>query len=219
MPAERWLEMTGLILVALIPFAILGIALGHLLTIDSMGPALGGITALFAFLGGTWFPITGSGWLAEVARWIPSYWLVQAGQIGVGGEAWGGRGWLVIGLWSAVLAVVAAAGLPARHQAGVRPRADTPRGGLPEDGSTLIRHGRVRSAVGPRPAGRRPPLRRRARASAGRAAGAPSSSPPSGWSTSPRRRAASPTTRAGRPPWPATPASRSSRPATSSPSR
>ena len=108
MPAERWLEMTGLILVALIPFAILGIALGHLLTVDSMGPALGGITALFAFIGGTWFPITGSGWLAEVARWIPSYWLVKAGEIGAGGETWGARGWLVIGLWSAVLAVVAA---------------------------------------------------------------------------------------------------------------
>jgi ABC-2 type transport system permease protein len=108
MPVERWLEMTGLILVALIPFAILGIALGHLLTVDSLGPALGGITALFAFLGGSWFPITGSGWLPEVARWIPSYWLVKAGHVGVGGEAWGARGWLVVALWSAVLAVVAA---------------------------------------------------------------------------------------------------------------
>ena len=58
------------------------------------GPRAGRHHALFAFLGGTWFPITGSGWLAEVARWIPSYWLVKAGQIGVGGEAWGAAaGW------------------------------------------------------------------------------------------------------------------------------
>jgi hypothetical protein len=33
---------------------------------------------------------------------------VKAGEIGAGGETWGARGWLVIGLWSAVLAAVAA---------------------------------------------------------------------------------------------------------------
>ncbi|MGD9694431.1 MAG: ABC transporter permease [Thermoleophilia bacterium] len=108
MPLTRWLEMTGLILVALVPFAVLGIAMGHLLTVDSMGPALGGVTSLFAFIGGTWFPITGDGWLSELARWIPSYWLVKAGQIGAGGASWSARGWLVIALWSIVLAAVAA---------------------------------------------------------------------------------------------------------------
>ena len=47
----------GLILVGLLPFAALGIVLGHLLTRDSIGPAIGGTTALLALLGGTWFPI------------------------------------------------------------------------------------------------------------------------------------------------------------------
>src|SRR5262249_41976576 len=83
-PFENWLRMTGLVLVALIPFAALGIALGHLLTIDSMGPALGGITSLFAFLGGTWFPITGHGFFVQFCMLLPSYWLVQAGHIGYG---------------------------------------------------------------------------------------------------------------------------------------
>ena len=41
LPAGRWLEMTGLILIALVPFAALGILLGHLLTADSIGPATG----------------------------------------------------------------------------------------------------------------------------------------------------------------------------------
>ena len=50
--------MTVFILVGLIPFAALGILLGHLLNVDSIGPAIGGITALFSFLGGIWFPIT-----------------------------------------------------------------------------------------------------------------------------------------------------------------
>ncbi len=68
LPVGKWLEMTGLILVALIPFAALGIALGHMLTPDSMGPAIGGVTAILAFLGGTWFPITGTGALASIAQ-------------------------------------------------------------------------------------------------------------------------------------------------------
>ncbi|HWE82569.1 MAG TPA: ABC transporter permease, partial [Gaiellaceae bacterium] len=57
--AHEWLQMTGLIAVGLIPFAGLGIVIGHFVTPDSVGPVMGGATALFAFLGGTWFPITG----------------------------------------------------------------------------------------------------------------------------------------------------------------
>ena len=57
MSAGDWLEMTLLILVGLVPFAALGIAIGHMLTPDSIGPAMGGGVALLAFLGGTWFPI------------------------------------------------------------------------------------------------------------------------------------------------------------------
>ena len=44
MPAREWLEMTGLLLLGLLPFAALGIALGHLLTVDSLGPVIGGTT-------------------------------------------------------------------------------------------------------------------------------------------------------------------------------
>jgi ABC-2 type transport system permease protein len=51
--ASEWLEMTGLILVGLIPFAALGIMIGHLLTPDSIGPAMGGGISLLALLGGT----------------------------------------------------------------------------------------------------------------------------------------------------------------------
>jgi ABC-2 type transport system permease protein len=80
LPAAEWLKMTGLILVGLVPFAALGITLGHVLTPDSIGPAMGGGVSLLALFGGTWFPITGHGLLAELARYIPSYWLVQAGR-------------------------------------------------------------------------------------------------------------------------------------------
>ena len=70
--------MTVLILIGLIPFAALGILLGHLLTVDSIGPAMGGGISLLALLGGTWFPIADHGFLHDLAPVLPSYWLVQA---------------------------------------------------------------------------------------------------------------------------------------------
>jgi ABC-2 type transport system permease protein len=108
LPADRWVNMTWLILIGLVPFAAMGIWLGHMLTADSVGPAIGGTTALFAFLGGTWFPITGSGFIATVAKQLPSYWVVQASRAGLGYKhPWGSHGWAVIIAWSAALIVLA----------------------------------------------------------------------------------------------------------------
>lgn len=103
LPAGSWLRMTALILIALIPFAALGIAMGHLLNDDATGPALGGGVSLFAFLGGTWFPITGGGLFADFSQLLPSYWLVQAGHVGLGAaNPWTAKAWIVIAVWSAV---------------------------------------------------------------------------------------------------------------------
>ncbi len=106
LPASQWLEMTGLILVGLLPFAALGIGLGHLLNVDSVGPVMGGLTALLALVGGTWFPVT-HGFLHDVGQCLPSYWLAQAGHMGTGGAPWGLTGWLVTAAWTIVLAVLA----------------------------------------------------------------------------------------------------------------
>ena len=106
--ASEWLEMTGLILVGLIPFAALGIMIGHMLTPDSIGPAMGGGISLLALLGGPWFPITGHGFLHDIAQLIPSYWLVQASHVAVGGHAWPAKGWIVMIAWTVVLSVLAA---------------------------------------------------------------------------------------------------------------
>jgi ABC-2 type transport system permease protein len=109
LPFGTWVHMTWLVLVALIPFAAMGIGLGHLINIDSFGPAMGGGTSLFAFLGGTWFPITGSGAFAQFCKSLPSYWLTQAGHVGLGSSSdpWGARGWIVIAAWSLAAAVFA----------------------------------------------------------------------------------------------------------------
>ena len=105
LPAQDWVRMTWLMLVALAPFAALGVLLGHLLTSDSIGPVVGGFTAVLAFLGGTWFPL-GNGVMNDIAQALPSYWLVQASHAALGGPAWPARGWVVVLAWTLGLVVL-----------------------------------------------------------------------------------------------------------------
>jgi ABC-2 type transport system permease protein len=108
LPADRWLGMTGLILIGLVPFAALGIWLGHVLSPEAIGPAIGGISALFALLGGAWGPLAVSGFMLHVAQALPSYWLVQAGHVAATGTGWGARGWVVIAAWALLFGALAA---------------------------------------------------------------------------------------------------------------
>jgi ABC-2 type transport system permease protein len=102
--AVGWLTMLGLLLVGLIPFAIMGIMLGHLISVDSLGPAIGGITSLFALLGGVFGPLVTSGVLFTIVKGLPSYWLVQAGKSALeGGHVWTGEAWIVIVVWTLVM--------------------------------------------------------------------------------------------------------------------
>ncbi|MCU1501017.1 MAG: transporter permease [Ilumatobacteraceae bacterium] len=98
-PFGRWLGMTGLLLVGVLPFVALGIAIGHLLTIDAMGPAVGGGSAFFGFLGGQWFPLPDHGALHYIGEATPSYWLTQASHVGIGAPSWNAQGWLIVGAW------------------------------------------------------------------------------------------------------------------------
>jgi ABC-2 type transport system permease protein len=107
MSASDWLAMTLLILICLIPFAALGVAIGHMLTPDSIGPAMGGGVALLAFLGGTRFPIPSHGVLHDIGQLLPSYWLVQASHIALGAHPWPTKAWIVIVGWTVVLTALA----------------------------------------------------------------------------------------------------------------
>ena len=102
----QWVEMTALLLVGLLPFAALGVMLGHLVGVDALGPAIGGTSGLLSFLGGAWFPL-GSGFMHDVAQALPSYWLVQSSSVALGGDGWSATGWLVVSAWTAVLAAAA----------------------------------------------------------------------------------------------------------------
>jgi ABC-2 type transport system permease protein len=104
--AGSWVTMTALILVGLIPFAVIGVLIGHLVTVDTMGPAMGGITSLLALLGGAWGPIGQHGWLKQLVELLPSHWLVQAGKSVMGGGSWPVKAWIVVAVWTVVLAAI-----------------------------------------------------------------------------------------------------------------
>ncbi len=104
--ANKWVEMTVLIIIGLLPFAALGILLGHLMTVDSIGPVTGGTVSLLALVSGTWFPVT-HGFLYDIGQLLPSYWLVQAGKVATDGHPWGVEGWIVVLGWTVVLAALA----------------------------------------------------------------------------------------------------------------
>ncbi|EHN09326.1 putative ABC transporter integral membrane protein [Patulibacter medicamentivorans] len=106
--AGRWIEMSVLILIGLIPFAALGILIGHLLSTDSIGPAMGGGVGLLGIVSGIWFPLDKGSFLHDIGEQLPSYWLVQAGHVGIGGDGWPAHGWIVLGVWTVVLGSLAA---------------------------------------------------------------------------------------------------------------
>ena len=100
---DEWATLIGLVLVGLIPFAAMGVAIGHLVSVDSLGPLMGGLVSILAMLGGAWGPLASGGMLLSISQAIPSYWLVQAGKTAIGGSGWPLKGWVVVGFWSLVM--------------------------------------------------------------------------------------------------------------------
>jgi ABC-2 type transport system permease protein len=102
-------KMVELVAIGLIPFAALGIFIGHQFTPDSIGPVLGGGVSVLAFIGGAWGPVGGDhGFMHNLSQATPTYWLVQAGHTLVGQKAWSATGWIVVAAWSVVLIGLAA---------------------------------------------------------------------------------------------------------------
>ena len=105
--AGQWSEMTGLLLVGLIPFVAMGITIGHVITMDALMPAVGGTVVFFALFGGAWGSFFHGGVMLTLVKLLPSYWLVQAGRVTVLHSGWPVEGWAVVAGWTALLVPLA----------------------------------------------------------------------------------------------------------------
>lgn len=106
--AGGWLTLIGLMLIGLVPLTVLGVLLGHLITPESLAPAVGGTIVVLAVLGGAYgFLLADSGPMFDVIKALPSYWLVQAGKTAVGNGTWPAEAWIVVGVWTIVLTPLA----------------------------------------------------------------------------------------------------------------
>jgi len=82
-----WLKVMAALLVAAIPFAVLGVLLGYLMTSDTGGPLTGGLLFLLAYFGGLFQPVQSmpSG-LKTIAYLTPTYHLAGVGWWALGGR-------------------------------------------------------------------------------------------------------------------------------------
>ena len=101
--AAQWLEMTGLLLVGLAPFVLMGQILGHVVAGDALVPAVGGLVILFALFGGAYGAFFNSGAMLTFVKLLPSFWLVQAGKAALLLGDWPAEGWIVVACWTAAL--------------------------------------------------------------------------------------------------------------------
>jgi ABC-2 type transport system permease protein len=105
--AAQWLEMTGLLLVGLAPFVVMGIIAGHLVRVDSLAPAMGGLVVLFALFGGAFGWFFKKGAMLTVVKLLPSFWLVQSGKAALVHGNWPTEGWIVVAAWTVILVFLA----------------------------------------------------------------------------------------------------------------
>jgi len=99
----QWLEMTGLLLVGLVPFILIGLILGHTVAGDALVLSVGGIVVLFALFGGAYGAFFDHGAMLTFVKLLPSFWLVQAGKAALLLDGWPAEGWIVVAIWTACL--------------------------------------------------------------------------------------------------------------------
>lgn len=104
--APQWLEMSGLLLLGLIPFIIMGIIVGHTARADAMPAVIGGLVVVFALFGGSFGDFFNKGVMLHLVKALPSYWLVQAGRSAKLGGGWPAEGWIVVAAWTVALLAV-----------------------------------------------------------------------------------------------------------------
>lgn len=109
--ALQSVEVVASVLLALLPVAALGVAIGYVARPQSLQPLFGIGSALLALLGGLWVPAENfPGPVQEVMKALPTYWSADAGRAILRGSWLGWHGAAVVAVWTVALGAVAAVG-------------------------------------------------------------------------------------------------------------
>ena len=107
--AAQWLSVTLVSWIAMLPLAVVGVGLGYLARADSVQAVQGGLILLLSMFGGLWFPVDQAPeWLRTIAHAMPTYWIGLIGRAPLTHDWPSVGGWLVLAVWAAVGARVAA---------------------------------------------------------------------------------------------------------------
>jgi len=106
--AIQWLGVTAGLWVAVLPFSVLGVALGQLSTATSAQTMGGALMSVLGLAGGMWIPAeVVPAWMLHVMQATPSYWLREFGLGVFSGAAHPTTGVLVLGGWTVAAGIVA----------------------------------------------------------------------------------------------------------------
>jgi len=103
----RWIELTVLLWVAALPFAVLGVFVGFMVTSETIYPVITGLMFLLGYFGGLFTPVSNlpSG-LRTVAQALPSFQHAALGIDLMSGKELGAEHWLSLIGYAVVLAGV-----------------------------------------------------------------------------------------------------------------
>ncbi|HVW40569.1 MAG TPA: ABC transporter permease [Amycolatopsis sp.] len=105
--AGGWLRVTLGVWLAAIPFALLGLLIGQVGTVDSTQPLIQLVLLPMALLGGIFIPVESMpGWLLKIAHVLPTYWMGEIGRSAAGQASSSiGQAVLILAIWSVALSV------------------------------------------------------------------------------------------------------------------
>jgi ABC-2 type transport system permease protein len=107
MPLGTWLAAGLGIWLSLIPFAVAGLVIGFVATVESVQPLTVLVYMAMSILGGLWFPVDQlSSFLRGVAKVLPSYWVGQTGRSILAGEGVSLTGIAVLAAWTLGLGAI-----------------------------------------------------------------------------------------------------------------
>lgn len=108
MSARAWVAVPASILIALLPIASLGVAVGYLVRPNSLRAVLTIGTVLLGVVGGLWNPAEHSPWLlVQLMEVLPVYWAAAAGRAAYEGDFVGWQGIVVLATWAGALTAAA----------------------------------------------------------------------------------------------------------------